>query len=105
MRTRNEQLYNIYRPNSQCSQRDREHFNNAWNLQQEIPNRLTGETFSHIEIIWLNYSRTSAGAFVICYTIFYTNGSYRLLFQNLTRLTDVDMVVDFLAKSLVSNHN
>lgn len=105
MRTRSEQLYNIYRPGSQRSQRDREHFDNAWNLQQSIPNLLTGSDFDYIDTIWLNYNRTSAGGFSVCYTVFLNDGSYRLYFQNLTRLTDTDQVISFLTKNLTTQKN
>ncbi len=99
MRTRNEQLYHLYRPNSQRSLRDREHFDNAWNLQQEIPRHLTGETLSHIDSIWVNYTRTNSGGFIITYTVFSGEG-HKLYFQNLTRLTDIDQVIEFLRKNL-----
>ncbi len=101
MRTRNEQLYQIYRPNSQRSLRDREHFDNAWKLQQDIPNHLTGDEFNHIDIIWLSYSRSPNGGFAICYTVFFNDGRYRLLFQNLTRLIDIDQAISFLRKNLI----
>lgn len=102
MRARSDLLYNIYRPSSQRSQRDREHFDNAWKLQQEIPNRLTGETFFHIDQIWVNYNRTNNGSFTITYTVFSGHG-YKMYFQNLTRLTDIDQAIEFLRKNLTQN--
>ncbi len=104
MRTRNEQLYNLYRPSSQRSLRDREHFDNAWELQRQIPLQLTGEEFIHIDMIWINYSRSPDGGFTLCYTIFSTNGNYTMLFQHLTRLIDVDQVITYLRKNLINNN-
>lgn len=100
MRTRNISLYNIYRPGQQYSEREREHFDNAWNLQNEIPIQLVGNEFAHIDTIWVGYVRLSSGTFRLVYTIFYTNRSYRMLFQNITRLTDIEQSIIFLKNNL-----
>lgn len=103
MRTRGSHLYRIYAPNNQRSQREREHFDNVWQLQSILPERLTGEQYDWIDVLWVDYSRLPSGLFVLLYTVFSKRGGYRMLFQNVTNLNDIEVPIAFLEKNLINN--
>lgn len=86
MKTRGSHLYQVYAPSSQYSQREREHFDKVWQLQSVIPDRLIGEHYDWIDVLWVDYSRLPSGVFILIYTIFSKTGNYKMLFQNITNL-------------------
>lgn len=100
MRTRGSHLYSVYSPGRQRSQREHEHFNNVWQLQSIIPDRLTGEQYDWVEVLWVDYCRLPSGLFVLVYTVFDRTGHYSILFQNVTRLDDIEPSITFLEKNL-----
>lgn len=100
MRTRGSHLYHIYSPGRQRSQREHEHFNNVWQLQSILSERLIGEHYDWIDVLWVDYCRLPSGLFVLVYTIFNRNSNYRLLFQNVTNLKDIEISISFLEKNL-----
>ncbi len=102
MRTRDSHLYQVYAPSSQYSQREREHFDKVWQLQSIIPDRLIGEHYDWIDVLWVDYSRLPSGVFILIYTIFSKTGNYKMLFQNITNLNDIEISISFLEKNLNS---
>lgn len=100
MRTRGSHLYHIYSPSRQRSQREHEHFNNVWQLQSIIVDRLIGEQYDWVDAVWIDYCRMPSGLFMLMYTIFNRANNYKIIFQNVTNLTDVEIPIGFLEKNL-----
>jgi len=105
MRTRPPYLYSTYALGRQYSQREREHFDNAWQLQSIIPERLNGNEFDWVDSIWMQYVRTPSGGFTLLYTVFDYFGRYQMYFQNVTRLDMIEEVILFLQKNLTRKNN
>jgi hypothetical protein len=99
MQTRSQILYSVYHPGGQASQREREHFDTIWNIQQQIPDTLSGPEFNWINSIWLSYGRMPNGGFRLIYTVFRNSGGYFTLFQNVMNPTLQDTIT-YLQKNL-----
>lgn len=105
MRTRGQNLYAIYSPGAQYSEREREHFNNVWNIQSIIPERLVGTEFDWIDTIWVQYNRTPSGGFILFYTVFDFTGRYHMYSQKITKLDMIDEVILFLKNNLINKND